>query len=666
MFKLINLKIVLFLCASLSLAQYSNAQLSNNIWYFGEQAGIDFSSGTPVALTNSALQAWDNTSTISDTLGNLLFYTNGVKAWDKNHLQMPNGNNLGGTLSSGQSVVIVPQPFSTKYYVFTVGYASGDAFRYSIVDMALNGGNGDVSTKNTLLLGGGSTEKIDVAYNPNDTSFWVMTHQWNSNSYYCYKINSQGLQANPIISSIGSSHSAGPNAANDAIGQMSFSKDGTKLATALYYSGKIELLDFNLATGQLSNLISLSGFTRTWGVAFSLNNRYLYYTEWYDDKIIQLDLLSGNATAILVSKITVGTASFTNTSGGYRIGYLEYGPDSILYAAKFYQHYLSAITHPNQAGLSCGFVDNAVYLSTRTCDAGLSRTVFSYGWLSNCSNSYFDTLYICANDSIEINGAFYSPPNNIQNTLTDINGCDSISNTILLSKPIPQINLGNDTSFCDGDSIDLFAPHIYNTYLWNTGSIQNTITISTAGQYWVKITDNNCSNSDTIDIINLSQTFIRINDTIICEDDTWLISLPSSNDYLWHDGSTKSEIIIQDSGLYYVKITDLCKSYTDTFNLRTKDCNCLIFIPNVFTPNGDGVNDNFYPVINCQLDQYHMYIFNRWGKLIFESTNQNEVWDGKYQNRNAPDGVYFYQMEYLHLYTTENKEYKNGTVTIFR
>ncbi len=665
MFNNKNILILIFIFVGFLLTQNVYPQLSNNIWYFGEHAGIDFSSGTPVALTNGAMQAYDNTSTISDTLGSLLFYTNGVKAWGKNHLQMPNGNNIGSTLSSGQSALIVPQPFSTKYYIFTVGNISNDAFRYSIVDMSLNGGNGDVISKANILLYG-STEKIDATYNLNDSSYWVLTHQWNSNNYYCYKVNSQGLQTTPVISAIGSTHSGGnPNGYN-AMGQMSFSKDGTKLASMIYDAGIIELFDFNSLTGQLSNVITLTGFSRPWGVAFSLNNRYLYYTEWYDDKIIQLDLISGIPSTIIASKVIVGTATFTNTSGGYRIGYLEYGPDSILYVAKFYQHYLSAITHSNQAGLSCGFIDNAVYLSTKTCDAGLSRTVFSYGWLSNCSNSYYDTIAVCANDSIIIAGKYYSPPNSINDTLTDMNGCDSILNINLISKPIPQISLGKDTSFCDGDSISISIPAIYDTYLWNTGDTLNSISATSGGQYWVIVTDNNCSNSDTIFVTNRTHSYTKINDTTICEDEEWYLSLNNHNKYLWYDGSNSSSINISDSGFYWVQIEDICNTYIDTFHLSTIDCNCVMAVPNVFTPNADGLNDQFYPVISCKFDEYHIVIFNRWGKLIFESFDQYEKWNGKYQNNEVPDGVYFYLITYKHLLTSELEQYRSGNVTVFR
>ena len=131
------------------------AQKEANIWYFGEYAGIDFNTGTPVALTNSAMSQGEGCASISDSAGNLLFYTNGIKVWDKNHLEMPNGNNLLGHNSSTQSAIIVKKPRSSiLYYIFTTDAAHNNlqnGFNYSIVDMSEQNGNGDVVSKNNRL-----------------------------------------------------------------------------------------------------------------------------------------------------------------------------------------------------------------------------------------------------------------------------------------------------------------------------------------------------------------------------------------------------------------------------------------------------------------------------------------------------------------------------------
>jgi gliding motility-associated-like protein len=278
----------------------------------------------------------------------------------------------------------------------------------------------------------------------------------------------------------------------------------------------------------------------------------------------------------------------------------------------------------------------------------------------------YDTLEICKGDSIFIRGDYYTAPNLIIDTLFDISGCDSILNTNLLALPIPAVNLGNDTAFCDGDSILLSIPNNYHSILWNTGVSTSSIYVNTTGTYWVEVSDSVCSNRDSVEVTNLSNTYITINDTSFCDGEKWVISLPSSNSYLWSTGSTNSSISIQDSGQYWVQIKDICKNYTENFNVEVLDCSCMMAVPNVFTPNKDGLNDYFFPVINCIFDEYHIVIYNRWGQLLFESDDQNAKWDGKYKGGEAPDGVYFYLITYKHLLTSDKEGQRSGSVTIFR
>src|SRR6186713_1424963 len=142
------------------------AQKENNMWYFGKNAGLDFNSGAPVPLTNSAMNTWEGSASVADPVtGNLLFYTNGEFVWNSNHNLMPNGNGLWGQYSSCQSSLIVPVPGnSTNYYVFTTdaatgGFPNAGMMAYSIVDMSLAGGLGDVTVKNVALFDT-TTEKL--------------------------------------------------------------------------------------------------------------------------------------------------------------------------------------------------------------------------------------------------------------------------------------------------------------------------------------------------------------------------------------------------------------------------------------------------------------------------------------------------------------------------
>ena len=281
------------------------------------------------------------------------------------------------------------------------------------------------------------------------------------------------------------------------------------------------------------------------------------------------------------------------------------------------------------------------------------------------SNNY-DTLYTCKGDSILIRGNYYFPPNLVIDTLIDSGGCDSILNTTLLTLPLPYVNLGNDTSFCDGDSISLSVLNTFNSILWSTGSTANALFIDTAGTFWVEVSDSLCKNRDTINITNLSHSFIQINDTSFCDGEIWHLILPSSNTYYWSTGNINNQINIQDSGQYWVDITDICKNYKIDFNVETIDCSCMMAVPNVFTPNDDGLNDYFYPIISCIYDEYHLIIFNRWGKLLYETNNQNDKWDGRYLGNEVPEGVYFYLIDYRQPYNGGKAAQHSGSVTIYR
>ena len=285
---------------------------------------------------------------------------------------------------------------------------------------------------------------------------------------------------------------------------------------------------------------------------------------------------------------------------------------------------------------------------------------------SSVGNILNDSIELCKGDSVLLRGHFYSAPNLVSDTLIDINGCDSILNTSLLTHTLPFVDLGNDTAFCDGDSVKLSLSNNYYSVLWNTGSNSNSIYANTTGTYWVEVSDSICNNSDTIQVSNLSHSYISINDTSFCEGDSWTISLPASNSYLWSTGSTGYQITLQDSGRYWIQIQDGCKKYTENFSVNLLDCSCMIVVPNVFTPNGDGLNETFFPVISCELNYYHLYIFNRWGQLLYETESQYDVWDAKYQGKPVPDGVYFYLIEYVHLLTSENRNERRGSVTVLR
>lgn len=354
---------------------FSFSQKGNNIWYFGDHAGLDFNSGSPVALTNSAMFTYDNCTSVADpTTGSLLFYSNGVDVWNKNHSVMPNGSGLLGSTSGGNSAYAVRQPGSTSvYYLFTMdAFAGPNGLRYSIVDLSLQGGNGDVtSTKNVQLLNP-STEKITAVKHSNNLDVWIIAHPWNSNSFYAYLLSSTGLSTTPVISTIGSTHAGGTLGTYNACGQIAATASGNKIVVAIYDLQVYELFDFDKSTGAFSNLITISGHPRAWGAEFSSDGSKLYTTEWGGAgaaDLYQFDLSSNNQSTINSSATVIGTV--TSPDGNYKAGYLQLAPDNKIYVTRFTADYLGVISSPNTSGSACNYIDNGIYLAGKICQAGL-------------------------------------------------------------------------------------------------------------------------------------------------------------------------------------------------------------------------------------------------------------------------------------------------------
>ncbi|MGL4364885.1 MAG: hypothetical protein ACRCSB_06765, partial [Bacteroidales bacterium] len=150
---IIKITCILFFLNALGLLVWGQTAGVATVWHFGRNAGIDFSTGTAVAIQGPFITN-EGVAAISTANGNLLFSTDGVKIYDKNLVAMQNGADLLGDISSTQSGVIVPNPANPQqYYVFTTGAEVGvnagsvyDGVAYSLVDMGLNNGLGAVVT----------------------------------------------------------------------------------------------------------------------------------------------------------------------------------------------------------------------------------------------------------------------------------------------------------------------------------------------------------------------------------------------------------------------------------------------------------------------------------------------------------------------------------------
>jgi len=278
-----------FLCILILSAMGIQAQnLQNANWYFGNQRAFSFSppnQNSPQLIAGSAMSTQESCASVSDTNGNLLFYTNGIKIWNNANVEMPNGSGLNGSLSSTQGAVIVPKPGSpSRYYIFTINGITGSlptepnrGLYYTEVDVIL----GDVvaGVKNIAVSGsqGASTEseKLTATKHADGVNYWVVAQL--GSIIRSYRVTSTGVQAFPLVTSTAPVNTNTGIGISPAVGQMKISPNGQKIGIC-YNTGTIALGDFNSSTGQASFPNSLIAAPLAYSLEFSPDSQFVYFS----------------------------------------------------------------------------------------------------------------------------------------------------------------------------------------------------------------------------------------------------------------------------------------------------------------------------------------------------------------------------------------------------
>lgn len=660
------------------------AQNTVNVWYFGDSAGIDFNTGAPVVLSDGVMSTEEGCATICNAAGNLLFYSNGINVWNRQHIIMPNGSNLLGNMSASQSGIIVPRPtVNNLYYVFSVDDLGGaDGLRYSEVDMNLQGGFGDVTIKNQPLAGP-VAEKVTAVNHANNVDFWVIAHGWNNDVFYAYLVTAAGINTTPVVTNIGAVHGG---FSFNSVGCMKGSHDGMQLALTVYGDNLIQIFDFDNATGVVSNPISVTnpGIFHPYGVEFSPSNDLLYVTNQGANNCLQLDLSSGTSAGINASLTWVSTNSDI-------VGSLQLAPDNKIYVARNNALWLGRIDNPDAPGLACGYVHNGLNLLPHRSWLGLPNFI----------QNIFITPFIISGDSCLGDFTQFSLTStaNIDSVRWDFDDPASGSNTSTLLSPThvfsdsgsyhviciyyhsglvdtahdfihivmpPAINFGADVSLCPGLTLTLNGCWPGATYLWENGSDTCVRVLDQAGQYWLEVSNRCGSPRDTIQLSYFAQTIVNPgNDTVRCLGDTAFFDAGPGHQFIqWNTGAQTQIIAATEEGYYSVYVIDAngCAASGDA-RLRIDPCHQYLFMPTGFTPNGDGLNDLFAPVPGGdKISVTSFTIYNRWGMLVFSS--QGDGWDGMYKNQFCPEGVYTWRVSFVDEYGDAVQQ--AGNVTLVR
>lgn len=360
------------------------AQQEARIWYFDNKIGFDFSAGVPRPLANGARPVGPACVSLADKrTGQLLFYSDATRLWNRNHRLFPHGDSLRGAYTILQGALAVPVPGQDQqYYLFTLapGTSAPDQspaayLSYSVLDMRLDNGLGDVvaGQKNHLVAGGVNYQLCAVPHR-NGRDYWLLTRQWDSDAFDVYLISAQGI-------ALTRTQTIGPAQGKLRLseGVLKASPDGRKVAYVTSGDLPLSLFDFDAATGELSHYLNLGTLLSAGGLSFSPDNSKLYVQNYSllpnqgpDGRlrtiISQFDLAAGSDAAVSASGLSiVGNNPNTNiradeqTSNGFYA--LQLGPDGRLYGNSSYQdpavprvagvENLYVINAPNQRGFAC-------------------------------------------------------------------------------------------------------------------------------------------------------------------------------------------------------------------------------------------------------------------------------------------------------------------------
>ncbi len=596
--------ILLILCCSTA----GICQKENNNWTFGWHAGLDFNTVPPAPFVSamgntigpaSIPPGIEGQATVSGrTDGRLLFYSDGYNVWNRNHQVMPNGNGVANMVpnswSTTQGAVIVPDLSDTnRFFLFSLGDITTPyrILSYSVVDMTLQGGLGDVVTgQKNIHLDSQLAEKM-ISVGGTDCNVWVIVQSRFTNTFKAYEVTSAGVNRVPVVSNVAVVYS---NNGYAPIGILNATRDGKRIVSS-YFDAPIfnpgrpvaELYDFDGATGVLSNpigvTISDSMNKRSVGVGFSPDGSKLYLTDYPngwplnnpESRLIQYDLTNYSAAAIMASRAVI--ASVPNSLGCH----VAMGPDNKGYVSfmKFINPnnrgggYLHCIEYPDRQGSLCGFSSTPVALlpAVDSASSGLPNWV-----VYPIRDTVVQATTLCAPlDFMELKSGLASAAYYWNDGTTDtacritgagtywvraVSVCQVRIDTFNVIPNPDKADLGPDREVCEGTPVVL-APagsFVHPQYRWSTGDTTSSIAVTSSGSYTVRVSVNGCASEDTIEVNVLPSPVVDLGrDTGVCDHDIPFllenrVAQPGAS-WLWSTGVNTASLSVTRTDTYWLE-----------------------------------------------------------------------------------------------------------------
>ena len=611
------------------------AQRQYDAWYFGTASALQFLPGRywPQVVPNSVMDSFESCTSLADsTTGALLLYSNGERVWDRTHQPMPNSFPLGGNASASEGALALFAPGQPNLvYLFTTDAKESsvkNSLRYSVVDLRLRNGLGDVSQRNQPLPLPGNTlatEHLAAIRQPNGRDYWILVHGLNNNSFYAYALTPAGVAAQPVVSAVGPVFS-GLGVAET--GEFRFSPSGQQVVATRLLGG-LDVFDFDPLAGRVSNAVNLfthpvvpAGFFpgRVFGAEFSADGTLLYADE--RGSLVRYDLLAGSPAALLRSKrLLAPEASLRGLTGSYRRG-----PNGRIYIAVLGATALPVIDSCNSVNaayvriaaqpLAGTVLPGSRQAGSQYCLPNIPGRSASRGGSTGSTGSIEEGFVVvtapgCAGQPTQLAVQLRDPGRQgIQQVQWTIGNAAS-----------PTLLSGQRVAPVFGQS----GPQpVYVVVTFNDGTRQ-------AQRLQLQV--------PPLATVRLQASARQL----VCGEVPVALTAAGSTTgrYTWADDSTSlPQRMVSQAGTYRVRFLSRggCLA-TDSITVGPlAPGTCLI--PNIITPNGDQLNQRFV-LAGYQLGYWSLTVYNRWGQAVYTNPLYANEWDAEGQ----PAGVYYYLLQ---------------------
>lgn len=691
-------KTLLILLLVFGFCQLLEAQSSRDHWYFGLREGLRFENNALVVDTRTQMSTHIGSVSISDQAGNLLFYSNGRAFYNRNHELMP--SNQGS--EDPVLIDVISLPSTTNPNIHFVYSVLQNWLTIYTVDMSLDGGLGDVVESDRIDIPKGISA-VTALKNCENQGYWLFTvehRNGESLAFNAWAVNGAtgSIQLNSTITT--------PQVENPLIWEMTTSPLGNQIVVVS--ENDVYVLGFNTTCAKFTGLqkIPRTPFTSfPTGACYSPSGNHLYLS--YVRNVVPA---LGYLYQIDPNNPLDPTPFNTTFSMPYVLYGMANGPDGYMYIAtrdmRNGKMGIDRLEEPNRSPISL-YQQRVVELNPNSFNSPFFPNFLVDD--RNCSETQelpeLEETVFCEGDSLYLKvkhggdkdsiflvdytlDRYYMMKENAETVLSPLrtgtysydllwSSCGVSGGRTIEIKivPKPQVEV-SDTTLCNGGTLKL-KPVDSTTYrlveIWQDSSFvvaDATKGVMDPGRYRITLDNGSCFDRGqfSLSLINPLLTDLPAS-SVFCEKAGSTVQLDAGVGFLsykWHPtNDTTQWIIVKSAGDYLVVVKDSrgCMSGDGT-NVKS-DCGPSIYVPNAFSPNGDGLNDWFSPV-GRHLSIENVKIYDRWGAIVHFAENESFQWDGSKNGETLPLGVYYYLIRYRDKFDKHEVSTLMGKVHLIR